>query len=116
MNAIEIAAVAHEVDRAYCLAMGDTSQPAWSDAPPWQRESAVAGVEFHLRTPDATPEASHERWLSQKVADGWVYGEVKDPERKIHPCIRPYAELPVEQRAKYHLFGAVVRSLEPYFR
>lgn len=106
-----IAQVAHEINRAYCASLGDTSQPAWADAPEWQQASALAGVDMHLANPDATPEQSHASWLAQKVADGWVYGEVKDAEKKQHPCCVPYDELPPEQKAKDYLFRAVVHSL-----
>lgn len=72
----EIARVCHEVNRAYCQALGDMSQPAWEDAPMWQRDSARLGVELHL-SGDHGPEASHESWAAQKIADGWKYGPVK---------------------------------------
>lgn len=111
MNREQIAQVAHEVNRAYCASLGDTSQPVWADAPDWQRASALAGVDMHLANPDATPEASHISWYEQKVADGWVYGEVKDPEKKEHPCMVAYEELPAAQRAKDYLFRGVVHAL-----
>lgn len=107
----EIARVAHEVNRAYCQALGDDSQPAWNDAPEWQRTSAINGVRMHLDNPDAGPEQSHEAWLAEKQAAGWVWGEVKNPEKKEHPCMVPYSELPVEQRAKDFLIRAVVHAL-----
>ncbi len=44
MTPEQIARVAHEVNRAYCQALGDNSQPAWEDAPQWQRDSAMLGV------------------------------------------------------------------------
>lgn len=103
----EIARFAHEINRAYCKAIGDDSQPSWDDAPLWQKESAVAGVMFHFDNPDATPELSHVNWMFQKVSDGWKWGPVKDPEKKEHPCIMRYSKLPVEQRVKDHLFKAV---------
>lgn len=112
MKVLVIARVAHEINRAYCASLGDTSQPAWEDAPEWQQQSAIAGVEMHLANPDATPEQSHESWLAQKVAAGWVYGEVKDAEKKEHPCCRPYDELPQEQKAKDYLFRSVVHMLK----
>lgn len=107
----QVARVAHEVNRAYCQSLGDNSQPTWEDAPEWQRESAIKGVVFHVKNPDAGPEASHESWFAQKVADGWIYGEVKDPENKTHPCMVPFSELPKEQQAKDYLFRAVVHAL-----
>lgn len=106
-----IARVAHEVNREYCMSLGDDSQPKWEDAPEWQKQSAINGVEFHIANPDAGPEASHENWRKQKEADGWVYGEFKDPELKEHPCMVPFHELPVEQRSKDFIFRAVVHAL-----
>lgn len=111
MHEQDIARVAHEVNRAYCAALGDDSHPTWENAPEWQRSSAVAGVQLHLNNPDTTPEQSHESWLKQKRAEGWTWGEVKDPVKREHPCMAPYAELPIEQRVKDHLFRAVVRAL-----
>lgn len=111
MNNENIARIAHEVNRAYCTAIGDNSQPKWEDAPGWQRSSALAGVEFHIDNPDASPSASHDSWLAVKKAEGWVYGEVKSPEAKTHPCFRPFEELPLEQQVKDHLFRAVVHAL-----
>lgn len=106
-----IARVAHEVNRAYCQALGDNSQPPWNDAPQWQRESAMLGVRLHLENPDAGPQASHESWMAQKVADGWTYGPVKIPELKRHPCILPFGNLPPYQQAKDFIFRAVVHAL-----
>lgn len=111
MQTEDIARVAHEINRAYCLAIGDASQPAWEDAPDWQKESAVRGVEFHQSNPDAGPEASHENWMADKSEDGWRYGPAKNPEAKEHPCMVPFGELPEQQRAKDFLFRAVVHSL-----
>ncbi|PTW53552.1 RyR domain-containing protein [Breoghania corrubedonensis] len=107
----EVARVAHEVNRAYCAALGDDSQVGWAAAPEWQRSSAIAGVAYHRRNPTAAPSASHESWMAQKLADGWTYGEVKDPGAKTHPCLVRFADLPVEQRTKDYLFSAVVRAL-----
>lgn len=107
-----IARVAHEVNRAYCQSLGDLSQPAWEDAPDWQRDSALKGVRFHLDNPQATPEDSHGKWLEQKVAEGWVFGPVKDPDTKQHPCMVPYAALPAEQRAKDYLFRGVIHAMK----
>lgn len=111
MDKVAIARVAHEVNKAYCESLGDNSQPAWENAPQWQKDSALLGVQLHLDNPDACAQASHESWLRQKVADGWVYGPVKDPEAKTHPCILPFDGLPREQQAKDYIFRGVVRAL-----
>lgn len=110
MNLDQIARVCHEVNRAYCQALGDGSQPTWEDAPEWQRASARMGVDLHTMG-DFGPEASHISWMKQKLDDGWVYGDVKDAEAKTHPCLVSFNQLPVAQQAKDFIFRAVVHAL-----
>lgn len=110
-HVLEIAKVCHEANKALCEAFGDTSQPHWKDAPEWQQTSAEAGVRFCFDHPDAPPSANHDSWMAQKIADGWVYGAVKNPEAKTHPCIVPYDQLPPDQKAKDYVFKAIVAAL-----
>jgi hypothetical protein len=114
MKVIDIAKVAHELNKAYCESIGDNSQPSWDDAPSWQRDSAIRGVLFHLQNPEATPSASHESWLKQKTEEGWKYGAVKNPETKEHPCFIPYEELPTDQKSKDYIFRQTIHSLKPF--
>ncbi len=107
-----IAKVCHQANKAWCEKNGDWSQKDWDEAEAWQRESAVKGVEFKLNNPDAGHDAQHNAWMSDKVADGWVYGEKKDTEAKTHPCIVPFEQLPEFQQKKDALFCAIVDSLK----
>jgi hypothetical protein len=110
MKSEQIARVCHEVNRAYCQALGDMSQPEWEDAPQWQKDSALLGVDLHT-SKNVGPEASHESWMAQKLAEGWKFGPKKDPEKKEHPCIVPFQQLAPEQQAKDFIFRAVVHAL-----
>lgn len=103
-----IAQACHHINRAFCLANGDDSQPRWNDAPDWQKASALNGVALHVTDPNMSPDASHNAWLAQKTREGWKYGKVKNVEAKEHPCFLPYDKLPPEQKAKDFLFTAVV--------
>lgn len=108
----QIAKVCHEANKSFCEAiMGDNSQLSWEQAPDWQKESAKAGVVFCMDNPDAPPSANHDSWLKEKEKDGWKYGEIKDAEKKEHPCFVPYEKLPVEQQKKDYLFKAIVAAL-----
>lgn len=108
----QIAKVCHQVNKVYCESIGDTSQPNWEEAPNWQKESAIKGVEYHLANPESKPSDSHESWMKEKIDTGWVYGTVKDPDKKEHPCMMPYDKLPVEQQIKDKLFLTIVRAFE----
>lgn len=114
MNIDQIAQVCHEANRAYCASLGDNSQLAWDDAPEWQKSSARSGVRLHLETlergDEPLPRASHEAWLKQKQAEGWVYGPTKSTSTKEHPCLVPFDELPPEQRMKDFIFVAIVKA------
>lgn len=114
MNVTNIAQVAHELNKAYCESIGDSSQPNWQGAPEWQKSSAINGVKFHLENPNAGTSDSHDSWLKQKTEEGWKYGTVKNAETKEHPCFVPYEQLPVEQKAKDFIFRQTVHSLKPY--
>lgn len=108
-----IAHTVHEANHAWCLRNGDHSQTNWKEAPDWQRNSAVLGVKFQLGRLDepSNPAASHMSWSAQKIKEGWVYGEEKDPENKTHPCLVPFEELPPEQQFKDCLFETLVRKV-----
>lgn len=106
-----IASICHEANRAYCVSIGDHSQPTWDDAPSWQKESCYTGV-LKIASHEITrPEQSHESWSAQKLAEGWVYGTVKDPVAKTHHCLVPFTELPPEQQTKDVLFFSIARAL-----
>lgn len=108
----DIARVCHNVNKAYCQSMGDLSQHEWELAPDWQRESAVKGVKAHIDSGlKMQPEDSHISWMDEKKKDGWIYGPAKDADKKEHPCMVPYDQLPVSQKTKDYLFREIVHCL-----
>lgn len=110
-NLEQIAKVCHEANKSWCEANGDNSQKHWDEAEQWQKDSAIAGVKFRFENPDAKEDSQHNAWMQDKVKDGWVYGEVKDPVAKTHPCIVPFDQLPIFQQKKDALFCAIVDAL-----
>jgi hypothetical protein len=108
----QIAKVCHEANRAYCAGLGDDSQLPWEEAPQWQKDSALSGVELHIKNPNLGPELSHETWAMVKRKAGWEYGPVKDADKKEHPCLVPFKKLPMEQQKKDELFAAIVKILK----
>jgi hypothetical protein len=101
-----IAAACHSAWYAYTvLALGEPGEP-WTTAPEWQKSSILHAVAFwDALDTDALPfekvcAASHVAWMKERTRGGWIYGTVKDPEKKTHPCLVPYEELPEAQRKK----------------
>lgn len=108
---LTIAIMCHNMNRAVCIAFGDNSQPDWDDLTDDLKDSTMDGVRFVLENPEATPADQHQNWMDTRIADGWQYGEEKDVENKIHPCLVPYEELPEAQKAKDHIFRATVENM-----
>ena len=111
MTVEQMAEATHEMNRLWCLANHDESQGRWIDAPDWQKQSAIMGVQGIVTGKITCPRDSHESWMEQKIADGWTYGEVKDVGNKTHPCMVPYHDLPPAQRAKDAIFFYTVSTL-----
>lgn len=40
----------------------------------------------------------HEVWSANRIADGWSYGPERDDEKRQHPCLVPYEELPEREK------------------
>lgn len=106
-----IAELCHTLNKAICEANGDFSQVPWDEAPEWQKTSAINGVLFRLSHPESTPADQHKAWVDAKLADGWVRGDVKNVEKKQHPCLVPYVDLPIHERIKDHVFRAATDFL-----
>jgi hypothetical protein len=111
LNIEEIASVCHEANRRFQRVLAEEVNATWEDAPDEMRKSVEDGVVNALD--GASPRDSHANWLKFKEANGWVYGPEKDFEKKTHPCIVHYDDLPEEQKIKDHLFVAIVWSLAP---
>jgi DNA-binding transcriptional MerR regulator len=114
VTAEDIARVVHAANRELQIVQGDpVPSPPWDEAPAYQAREATAGVKEVMRNPALTAEQSHELWVDRMRADGWTYGTTKDFERKTHPTLLPFGELPTEQQLKDRLFIAIVRALTP---
>lgn len=40
----------------------------------------------------------HEVWAETRISQGWTYGDQRDDDRKTHPCLIPYEELPDSEK------------------
>ena len=54
-----------------------------------------------------SPEELHGSWMQSYLTMGWLYGEVYDREKKIHPDLVPYALLGQLERDKDAVFVAL---------
>jgi voltage-gated potassium channel Kch len=77
--------IAQAVDIGDKLAtIGAVVVPESATAP----EFAFVGDEVELLA-----KLEHQRWMSEKLADGWTYGQPRDNARKVHPDLKDWMDL-----------------------
>lgn len=110
-----IARAAHEANRAYCQITEDPLQrDRWERMTDEFRAGLTRGVvkiaNLAIAGETVLPSTIHEAWMADKKADGWTLGAF-DPEKKTHPNLKPFGELPEAQQKKDELFIVVVWTL-----
>lgn len=61
-----------------------------------------------------SPEELHGSWVQAYVGNGWVYGEVYNREKRIHPDLVPYQKLGQLERDKDAVFVALCEIARQY--
>lgn len=106
----EIARIAHAANRELQLVLGDEQVPAsWDQASDHDKELSVAGVRIGRH--GASPEVLHEKWVTEKQAAGWAFGDVEDAEAKTSPLLVPFDQLSPVDRAKGYLFAGICTAM-----
>lgn len=44
-------------------------------------------------------ENTHDCWATQRISEGWIYGEKRDDDKKEHPDLVPYGDLTEGEKA-----------------
>lgn len=63
-----------------------------------------------------SPEELHGGWVQAYIANGWVYGETYDREKRIHPDMVPYSQLGQLEKDKDAIFVALCDIAMKYIR
>jgi len=108
MTPTAIARICHAANAEYCRTIGDESHVPWENLSREMREGVINGVVIAAQ--GTTLRVQHETWLQEKVANGWKYGPTKDVSKKLHPNIKPFDQLPIEERRKDALFVSIVQA------
>lgn len=107
----EIARIAHETHRQYCMSIGDHSVVTWDEADDWQCQSTIAGVLGVMDCPEITASGIHAAWCEWRKKEGWTYGDVKDVQLKKHPLLVDFEDLPDEHKMKDVMFLSLTKAL-----
>lgn len=61
----------------------------------------TSGIKLPAELMELTEEIAeqvHDVWSAGRIAEGWTYGAARNDEKKTHPCLVPYSELPDSER------------------
>jgi len=105
----ETAKLCYAAEHAYCIAIREESE-VWSKLTEKEQQHIIGRVAFCILYPDSPPSAFHDNWMIKKTVDGWKFGKVFDATKKLHPSIKPFHHLPIEQQAKDHIFTSIVHQ------
>jgi ryanodine receptor 2 len=63
-----------------------------------------------LELKERLAENAHDNWARERMAQGWTHGPRRDDDRKLHPCLVPYDDLPEDE--KVHDRNAAIETLK----
>jgi hypothetical protein len=60
----------------------------------------ATGFQFKPPEVEIMAEMEHERWVKERRREGWTYGEERDDNRKVHPSLVTWENLPESEKEK----------------
>lgn len=106
-----IGRVIHEALSAWNVANGQPAYDGWDTLDDAGKASTLESVQFVLSHPNVGAGAQHAQWVQQKEAAGWSYAETRDNDKKHHPMMVPFTDLPEDEQRKDALLNAIVLAL-----
>ncbi len=87
----------------------------WSEREDDFREQFLNVIERQCGDDKSTsPEELHGSWMQAYLTMGWIYGDVYDREKRIHPDLVPYAKLGQLERDKDAVLVALCEIARQY--
>jgi hypothetical protein len=115
MTILELAKIAHEMNRVYRQLSGDDSVQPWEKATEAQRRGMIFGVVHQLKMPGADTTSLHRGLVKSLTAQGWRQGEM-DAKKGTHPGCQDFKAMPHEYKARTLLFTTLVEQMKPFIQ
>lgn len=72
-----------------------------------------SNVEHHVLNPNSGPTYLHDKWVKEKIRQGWSHGANQNDESKVHPLLVTHDKLPLEHQLSDILVKSITNSLAP---
>jgi hypothetical protein len=114
---LRLTQIVYEVNRTIRMCNGQAPIPAFEDAGQAKADSLLKAIidvwsNCHYSC-DIDGEKQHNNWVYAKLKEGWTYGPVEDFNKKQHPNLVPFEQLPWSEKIKDALFLSVVMLARP---
>ncbi len=111
----ELARVGYEVIRTFKFMSEGRKTLAWEMLNEAQKQASIRMVEYIKKAHDQKLSvfgvSLHSNWAWELKQEGWEHGEEYDAEKKTHPELLRYFDLPEAMKAKYSLFLTTVNGM-----
>ena len=110
----KVARIIHSLVREYNFLVYGENYPnsaKWKDLSEEFTISLKNAIINESNRPSISNQLSHSRWMRDRKNQGWKYSEVLDREKKLHPNLVPYKDLPNSEKFKDFLFKNLVKYL-----
>lgn len=101
---VDIAQECHNKNNELMMMNGEEQNGNWDSLDRHTKFINLKSVIKALENPDLTAKDMHDEWMNNKIADGWKFGDVKDPELKTHPLIIDYDLMKDVDKMKDQIF------------
>lgn len=101
---VDIAQECHTKNNELMMMNGEEQNGNWDSLDRHTKFINLKSVIKALENPDLTAKDMHDEWMNNKIADGWKFGDVKDPELKTHPLIIDYDLMKDVDKMKDQIF------------
>ncbi len=112
-----LAHVAHEATRPL-HAEGERGSQRWHDRanegkhlPGWQKDDAFEKVKYQVEHPGCSAEDVHENFCALREKHGFKLGDGFSVEKKTHPGLVAWSDLPPASKQRHEVAHSVVESL-----
>lgn len=106
-----IARVCYDSIKALNESVGDYWMVPWGEASQNEKNFFIKGVQ-EVWGAGCDAKAAHEIWMKNRLSEGWSRGP-KNTRKQTHPSLIPFSKLSQFEKAKDHIFAAIVKNLKP---
>jgi len=118
MDIEQIAKTIHYGLLQYCETLKmNISGEYWDECTHWYKKTLMWNVDQVITgSPSMSPERTHENWMTEQLVDGWKYAATYNEEKKEHPFMLPYRQLPDEGKGYVLLFLSMAKAARKFIK